>query len=215
MFLKKIWKKYAFLLLLAFVVLGLFDLRFAIGAILCMVAPIGVSFVKGRFWCGNLCPRGSFYEQVMYRFAGKKQTPAIIKSKGFRFFMVLFMLSMFGFGIVKNWGNWYGVGMVFYRIIVVTTIVGILLSLRYNHRTWCSFCPMGSLAAFVSQKRKSKRVLTISDACVSCKLCEKKCALGIVPYQYKGNVLEHPDCIQCGRCAAVCPKQAIGYDNVA
>lgn len=54
----------------------------------------------------------------------------------------------------------------------------------------------------------------MSASCVSCKLYEKKCPLGLVPYDYKGNILIHLDCIQCGKCAIACPKKAIGYDSI-
>ena len=208
-----LWKKYSFLLLIMFVIFGLFDLRFAVVAVICMAAPVAVSFFRGRYWCGNLCPRGSFYDNVMIKFTPNKPVPKFLKSTGFRAFMVVFMLSMFGFGIKQNWGNLYGIGMVFYRLIVVTTVVGIILSLFYNQRTWCSFCPMGTLSSWVSRSRKSKRVLKVSNSCVSCKLCEKKCPIGLVPYEYKGDLLSHPDCIQCGKCVSVCPKKAIGYEQ--
>ncbi|MDF2589258.1 MAG: 4Fe-4S ferredoxin, iron-sulfur binding [Anaerocolumna sp.] len=206
-----LWKKYSFIMLFAFVILSLFDFRIAIAAIICMIAPIIVSLLKGRYWCGNLCPRGSFYDNVVLKFSKKKKVPKFLKSMWFRAIMVVFMMSMFAIGISKNWGNLYGIGMVFYRIIVVTTLIGIILSLFYNHRTWCHFCPMGTIASIISRVRKSKKVLQISSSCVSCKLCEKKCPLGIVPYDYKGNILSHPDCIQCGKCISVCPKNAIGY----
>ena len=207
----KLWKKYSFLLLIVFVSLGLFDLRFAVVAVVCMVAPLVVAVFKGRFWCGNLCPRGNFYDKIVAKFSNKKSVPKFLKSSYFRAFVVLFMMSMFTIGIRKNWGDLYGVGMVFYRIIVVTTVIGIVLSLFFNHRTWCHFCPMGTLASVIARVRKSKNVLHVSETCVSCKLCEKKCSLGIVPYEYKANALEHPDCIQCGKCVAACPKDAIGY----
>lgn len=210
----KYWKKYSFMLLFIFVGLGLLDLRFALAAIVCMVAPIIVSVFKGRFWCGNLCPRGNFYDNIVSRFSKKKPVPKFLKSKFFRGFMVAFLMSMFGSGLYKNWGNLYGMGMVFYRIIVVTTIVGIVLSLFFNERSWCSFCPMGTIASVIAKVRKNKNVLHVSSSCVSCKLCAKKCSLGIVPYDYIGNVLSHPDCIQCGKCVEVCPKNAIGYDKV-
>ncbi|WMJ89936.1 4Fe-4S binding protein [Anaerocolumna sp. MB42-C2] len=210
-----IWKKYSFLLLLAFIFLSLFDLRFALAAVICMAAPIAVSFFKGRFWCGNLCPRGNFYDNVVIKISRNKKVPEFLKSVFFRAFMVVFMMTMFVLGIKNNWGNPYGIGMVFYRLIVITTIAGVMLSLLYNHRTWCHFCPMGTLASLVAGFRKSKKVLQVTSDCVSCKLCEKKCPLGIVPYDYKGNILSHPDCIQCGKCSNVCPKKAIGYDKIS
>jgi ferredoxin-type protein NapH len=208
------WKKYSYFALIAFVILGSFDLRIAIAAVVCMVAPIVVSIFKGRFWCGNLCPRGSFYDNVVSKFSNHKKVPGFLKSNAFRTVMVFFMMSMFAFGIYKNWGDFYGIGLVFYRIIMVTTIVGIILSFFYNERNWCHFCPMGTIASVISRFRKSKNVLQISKDCVTCKICAKKCSLGIVPYEYKGNVLSHPDCIQCGKCVTACPKNVIGYNKM-
>ncbi|KZL92656.1 4Fe-4S binding protein [Clostridium magnum] len=207
------WKKYSFILLIAFVLIGLIDLRFAVVAVVCMVAPIIVSVFRGRFWCGNLCPRGNFYDNVVSKFSRKRKVPKLLKSNYFRIALIIFMLSMFTLGVKQNWGNLYGIGMVFYRMIVVTTIIGIVLSLFYNERTWCNFCPIGSIAVFISKFRKNKKVLQVSSNCVSCKLCEKKCSLGIVPYEYKGDLLSHPDCIQCGKCVVACPKKSIGYDK--
>lgn len=209
-----LWKKYSYFALIAFVLLGLWDFRIAIAAVICMVAPIVVSLFKGRFWCGNLCPRGSFYDNLVTRISKNKKVPKFLKSKIFRAVMVIFVMTMFTTGIRNNWGDLYGIGMVFYRIIVVTTIVGVILSLFYNQRTWCHFCPMGTIASVISKLRRSKNVLHISADCVTCKICEKKCPIGIVPYEYKENILSHPDCIQCGKCVSACPKNAIGYNKI-
>ncbi|MCX7715782.1 MAG: 4Fe-4S binding protein [Clostridia bacterium] len=210
----KLWKKYSYLILIIFIIMGLFDFKIATFAVVCMAAPIIVSFFKGRFWCGNLCPRGSFYDSVVQIFSNKKKVPQILKSNIFRIVIVIFMMSMFGVGIYKNWGNLYGIGMVFYRMIVATTIVGIILSLFYNQRTWCHFCPMGTIASVISSFRKSKYVLHISTNCVSCKICARECPMGIMPYEYREGILSHPDCIQCGECVRVCPKDAAGYDKI-
>lgn len=122
------------------------------------------------------------------------------------------MFTMFGIGIKENWGNIEGIGMVFYRIIVITTLIGIVLSLFYNNRTWCNFCPMGSIAAFISYiKRDKNNILQVSNTCVNCKICSKKCPMGIEPYKYKGDALSHYDCIQCAKCAIACPKKSISY----
>lgn len=209
----KLWKRYSYIVLFAFLILSLFDLRFALAAIICMLGPIVVSIFKGRFWCGNICPRGSFYDNVLSKISKKKKVPKFLKSNFFRVLVIIVMMSIFAVGISKNWGNLYGIGLVFYRMIVITTIIGIVLSFFYNHRAWCNFCPMGSIAAFISKFRKSQKVLKVSSSCISCKICENQCPLGIVPYEYKGDLLSHPDCIQCGKCLTVCPKKAIGYNK--
>lgn len=61
--------------------------------------------------------------------------------------------------------------------------------------------------------RKEKKVLEVANNCVSCRICEKRCPVGISPYEYKGDVLSHPDCIQCARCVLACPKESIEYNN--
>jgi len=210
----ELWKKYSYVLLLAFIVLSLFDFRMSLLALICMIAPIIVALFRGRFWCGNLCPRGSFYDNVLSKMSKKKAVPKILKSIYFRLLVVVFMFTMFGLGLKKNWGDLVGMGMVFYRIIVMTTLVGIALSLFYNHRSWCHFCPMGSIAAFIAYFRKDKKVLEISNSCVNCKICEKKCPMGIAPQHYKNDVLSHSDCIQCAECVIACPKKCIGYDQL-
>lgn len=209
-----LWKQYSFLLLLAFLFLSLLDLRFALAAIICMAAPPLLAISRGRYWCGNLCPRGSFYDNLMSKISKKNKIPKFFKSKILRAIMVIFLLSMFFIGVIQNWGNPYGIGMVFYRIILITTVVGVILSLLINHRTWCQICPMGTLSALISKHRKNKKTLQVSSSCISCKLCSKKCPIGIAPHDYKGDHLSHPDCIQCGKCIEVCPLNMIGYNKI-
>ena len=151
---KKIWKKYSFTVLLIFMIIGIFDPRLALLAIICMSGPIIMAFYNGRYWCGNICPRGSFYDTVMNRIVKKKRpVPKLLKSTFFRILVILIMFTIFGLGIKSNWGDVSGIGMVFYRMIVATTIIGIIFSYIYTPRTWCTFCPMGSLASFVSYTR--------------------------------------------------------------
>lgn len=205
------WKKYSYWVLLAFLVGSLFDFRLSLAAIICMAAPVISAVFKGRYWCGNMCPRGSFYDNIAVKFSRGRRVPYVLKSVYFRVFVFVFMMFMFAAGIKQNWGNAAGIGFVFYRMIVVTTIIGMVLAAVYNQRTWCHFCPMGSMAALTAWFRKSKKVLRVEESCISCRMCEKKCPLGLVPYEYKGRVLSHHDCIQCGKCADICPKKSIGY----
>lgn len=206
----KIYKKYGYLLLILFLVASLFDMRWAIAAIICMLAPVVFSVIgKGRYWCGNYCPRGNFYDNILKRFSGKKKTPKFLKSTGFRIFMVAFIMFNFTVGVYKNWGNLYGIGMVFYRIIVITTIVALVLGMFYNERTWCNFCPMGSISAFITKIRGRKVNIEVSNTCVSCGLCTKVCPMGISPKEYKNGKVEDKDCILCKQCVYKCPKKSI------
>lgn len=211
-FLLKLWKKYSFIILIVFIVGGIFNIKIAMAAIVCMLGPLILALLgKGRFWCGNICPRGSFYDNIVKKVSNKRRVPRLLKLKLFRLLVIVFMFYMFGINIYMNWGNIEGVAMVFYKMIIVTTLVGLILSIFYNHRSWCNFCPMGSIAAFISYFKKDRKTLKVNSNCISCKLCQSKCPMGIVPYDYKGHILKHVDCIQCGECIKYCPKNSIKY----
>lgn len=207
-----LWKKYSYILLLLFIIIGLADFRFAIVAAVCMVGPIVLALFKGnRGWCGNFCPRGNFYDNIVSKFSNNKKTPDFMRRKFFRISITVFMLMVFIISILINWGDLYCIGMIFYRMIVMTTLIGIVLSLFYNSRIWCNFCPMGSIAALISYLKKDKKLLQVESNCVSCKLCNKKCPMNIEVHSYKGQALDNPDCIQCGKCVSICPKKSIKY----
>ncbi|AYF54087.1 4Fe-4S binding protein [Clostridium botulinum C] len=208
----KLWKKYSFIILIVFIVGGIFNIKIAMAAIVCMLGPLILALLgKGRFWCGNICPRGSFYDNIVKKVSNKRRVPRLLKLKLFRLLVIVFMFYMFGINIYMNWDNIEGVAMVFYKMIIVTTLVGLILSIFYNHRSWCNFCPMGSIAAFISYFKKDRKTLKVNSNCISCKLCQRKCPMGIVPYDYKGHILKHVDCIQCGECIKYCPKNSIKY----
>lgn len=213
-YLLKFWKKWSYVILITFLIVGVLDFRIGLIAIICMIAPIVVSIFKGRFWCGNLCPRGSFYDNVVSKFSNKRKVPKFLKSVYFRVIVTAMMLIVFTTGMVKSWGDLYGMGFVIYRLIVVTTIIGLILAPFYNERAWCNFCPMGSIAALISKFRNKKNkavILNINDSCVKCKICTKTCPMGIDVHEYRGDSLSHYDCIQCSRCVNKCPKESIGY----
>ena len=104
------------------------------------------------------------------------------------FFFMMFMLISI---TIKNWGNLYGMGMVFHRLIVITSIIGIILSF-FNHRTWCNFCPMGALSSLIAKVIGRKTNMNVGNSCVSCNLCTHLCFLKsnfLVPLQSYAKLL--------------------------
>lgn len=208
--LKKIYKKYGYIILLLYVAAAWFYRPLGVIAIICMLAPIIFALLgKGRYWCGNFCPRGNFYENVVSKLSTRHKIPKFLRSTWFRALMVLFILGNFSIGIYKNWGNPAGIGMVFYRIIIVTTIVGFILGIGFMPRTWCAFCPMGSLSAFVAKLRGRKTNIAVADSCAGCGLCSKKCPMELSPMDAKGSTVASADCILCENCVYACPKSAV------
>ena len=150
-------RPYLFWILLAFLATGLVYPAVGIIALTCMIAPVAVAPFRGRYWCGNYCPRGSFYDHVLVKLSPQRKIPAFFSHTVFRAVMVLFIMSVFTVQMIYAWGDWAAMGKVFVQIILITTIVGIVLGLIYHQRTWCSFCPMGTLASSISRRKKHSR----------------------------------------------------------
>lgn len=208
-------RPYLFWILLAFLATGLVYPAVGIIALTCMIAPVAVAPFRGRYWCGNYCPRGSFYDHVLVKLSPQRKIPAFFSYTVFRAVMVLFIMSVFTVQMIYAWGDWAAMGKVFVQIILITTIVGIVLGLIYHQRTWCSFCPMGTLASWISRRKKTLP-LAVGNSCVSCKLCTKACPMQLEPYAAKGTDegFCHSDCLKCDRCVERCPKQALQFDNL-
>ena len=177
-----------------------------------MIAPVAFAVRKGRWWCGNACPRGNFYDRILAKYSPHRPIPAFVRTKGFRIFMVCFIFAMFGIQMYRAWGDWNDMGRVFWLIILITTIVGVVLSFIYAPRTWCSFCPMGTLSSWVTPKSgklpKNYRRIIVGERCTTkCKLCSAVCPMQLKPYESRNNGegFLHPDCIKCERCVNGCP----------
>lgn len=201
---KHLWK-----LFLVFLIIGAFYPPAAVIAAICMIAPLIFAISgHGRFWCGNICPRGNFYDKVVSRFSSKRKPIILLNSKWLRVAVIAFMFTMFGSGIIAA-TSWFDAGMVFYRIIAITSIVGIGASFFFNHRAWCSVCPIGTISSSVTRKSRKGKKMLIDSKCVSCGLCTRSCPVGIEVRNYIGTNIEHSDCLVCGKCATACKKKLI------
>ncbi len=202
-----------FWILLVYLVVAFFFPVVGWLAFICMIAPVALSVFRGRYWCGNYCPRGSFYDRVISKISRHKTIPPFLRLVPFRIFMVLFIFAMFGVQMYLAWGDWAKMGGVFWNIIFVTTLVGIVLGYLYSPRAWCTFCPMGSLSAWVASRKAkpSFENIHVADSCVLCKKCAKVCPMQLKPYEAKGVEagMMDPDCIKCGVCIPKCPKGSI------
>lgn len=175
--------------------------------LLCMIAPFVVGLVRGRYWCGWMCPRGAFFDYIMGRFSRNKSAPAWLRSKPFRIGMMIFLMGMMGTQITLAWPDPVAIGRVFIMLLSVTTVVGIVLAMLYKPRTWCSFCPMGTLTSWVS---RGKRPLTVASACRNCSACAKVCPMDLTPQRPDHT---HADCIKCTRCVELCPWKSLSFEQ--
>lgn len=202
-------QRYLFWVLLVFLAVGVFFPIIGTIALMCMAAPVLLSVWKGRFWCGNYCPRGSFYDVLCGKISPHRPYPAIFRDMRLRLTVIAVLFAVFGYNFYKAWPYPEAIGALFIKMILVTTLIGIVLGLFYHERSWCAFCPMGTLSKLVAPKAATK--VYVSNACVGCGRCTKACPMLLKPYEAKGSAQGYlePDCIKCGKCRKACPKKAI------
>lgn len=212
--LKKYIHKWSWIVLLTFCITGLFYPFIGVAALICMLAPVVVSFFKGRLWCGNFCPRGSMNDIVLAKISKKLPIPKFLKKQWFKLLFLGLLMGGFTVQIFIAWGSIVAVGAVFVRMIIITTLLAILLGTIFNQRTWCTICPMGTMAHYVARiksiNRRIKHVTFDTQKCVDCKICSKNCPIGIDVLKHKENgKVTHADCLKCQVCVERCPKNSL------
>ena len=103
---KKKWHYYLWILSLTYLVLGFFNILFAWLGLLCFFIPLIISAVKGnKAYCNKYCGRGQLFSLIGGRFglSRRKDIPAWMRSKYFRYGFLAFFLAMF---LVMLWNTY-------------------------------------------------------------------------------------------------------------
>lgn len=241
-------RKYGWLLTVLIALGGRWEPKLGLLVVFIMAGLTGVSFFTGRYWCGNICPHGSLFDSVIAPISRNKKIPKLFKNKVFGAIFLIFFAWNFSNKIIKIsplWGTFDfldKLGFIFSNTYLVVLIVGGIFALTINSRTWCQFCPMGSLQKIsytvgktVGVAKNTNVLVTIEskDKCHSCGKCSRVCPFQLTPYLEfnDNNQFDNINCIKCGTCVENCPasilsikteKQAIdlkektlvlGYEN--
>ncbi len=190
---------------------GVFYPPLGISILGCMIGAIAIAPFRGRAWC-DVCPRGAFFDVVMRKFSAGRPVPAFLRGTPFRIGMVILIMTVMTVQLIGAWGDWTAVGWVFLRLLIITTLIGIVLAVPLNARTWCAFCPMGSMASWIG---KRKLPLQVDDSrCTDCGLCARVCPVGLNPAASRTvGEMQHGDCLKCMACTAQCPRAALTFER--
>ena len=211
-----VWRRWAWLGTFLIAVGGLFEPLLGLLVVGVIVGLMVMSFITGRYWCGNICTHGSFYDLILIKFSRNAKIPKFLRSNVMVvFFLVFFMFNM-GRGMVnaftaetvfrpktlffirlvdidvtKALGVLRGAGFVFVNTYWLVLVVSVCLGLIFTSRTWCHFCPMGTFQKLSYKLGKVLGANKKSDVKVS----------------VKSKML----CHSCAKCTKVCPMQLYPY----
>ena len=167
--------------------------------------------LRGRYVCGNLCPRGSFFDTFFAKFGPKRAIPVRLFGMPLRWTLMAGLMGFMVFRLAQDPSNLMHWGLVFWQMCLVTTTAALVLGVLFRPRTWCAVCPVGTVGNATGGK---KLQLSVAESCRSCSLCEKNCPMGLQIAEFKeAGAMNHPDCLQCSTCVNVCPVSALTLEK--
>lgn len=186
-------------------------LGFAVPA--AMLTGIAGGFMRGRYVCGNLCPRGSFFDRLIASLAARREIPALLRSMPLRWGVFALLMGFMAWRLAANPADLNHWGLVFWSMCAITTAVGVVLALTFHPRSWCAVCPVGTLSSAVGGGRYQ---LVIDPSCRECGKCEQSCTFDLPIVRHKGaGVVQERDCLKCSVCALSCPRGALRWPEAA
>ncbi|WP_326908065.1 4Fe-4S binding protein [Sedimentibacter sp. MB31-C6] len=224
------FRQYGWIITVLVAIGGLWEPKLGLIVVFIMAGLIATSFFGGRYWCGNICPHGSLFDKIILPISANKKIPDFIKSK--TFIIAFFLFFMFNFirkiiTISQHWGTYDifdKVGALFSNTYLMVLIVGGALAIFVNSRTWCQFCPMGTMqkishafGKFLGVAKKTEKKVTISnkDKCLNCGKCSKVCPFQLTPYlEFSDkNQFDNVNCIKCNTCVENCPVKILSLEK--
>ncbi len=219
-------KKLTWLLVPLIAAGGLYYPILGLAVIGIMFALMILSVFKGKYWCGNICPHGSLFDYALLRWSVFRQIPSFFRSPVLKWGFFAFFMAMFGYRLINTLG-FAGesvfitrLGAVFVnQYLVFPTIVGVVLAVAVNPRTWCTFCPMGTIQQVMNKLGRSLNfnqnteeyiTITNQEDCTKCGKCAQVCPMQLSPYQsWDNDQFKDMDCIKCNTCTKNCPSNLL------
>ncbi|SDK02532.1 4Fe-4S binding protein [Natronincola ferrireducens] len=150
--------KWSWIFMVLFFTLAIVDIRFGILGLLCMGTPVYLALRGGgRVHCAKYCPRGSLFGVFLDKVSFRNNLPKSFKTKTVKNIMLVWMLGMFSISLVMAGGDFTKTAFAIVRMMTVSTLVGVVMGVVFQPRSWCTVCPMGYATGLIEKNQKKSR----------------------------------------------------------
>ena len=181
---KKHWYDYLWAWTILYFTLGFFNILFAWLGMIDFLVPLFIAiFGGGKAFCNRYCGRGQLFGQLggCWKCSRNAKAPRFLASKWFRYGFLVYQTYLVAAGAESlretikllwlfrvPWGWAYTAGTAadwvaqfsfgFYSLMLTSTIIGLVVMALYKPRTWCSFCPMGTMTQTICKLREKEKL---------------------------------------------------------
>ena len=209
------------------IIQGQFVLAEQSSQILVLLITIPLTIIMGRFFCGFFCSFGAMGDLLWFiskktiksKFKIGEKADAVLKYIKYGFLLFI-IIGIWTFDIVplgSTSSPWTVFGMLtagfnlssFQYLLSVGGLLLLLIMIGslFVERFFCRYlCPLGAIFSITSRFRLFY-IKRHPDKCGSCKLCTKKCKMGIPLYKY--DKVNSGECINCFSCIENCQRNNI------
>ena len=186
----------------------------------CLPILVGFALVRGRAFCGWVCPVNLLGEAVDW-LRGKlkievSEMPLPRWTKVAVAAGVLVLSAITSIPVFESISpiGAFSRGLLFGSLLGVWTLVAIVIAeLFWGHRVWCrALCPLGGFYQVVG----TVGLLSVKidhDSCIKCNKCKKACIVdpSVLDAAIAGDAdrVASGDCMICGKCVDHCPTGSL------
>jgi polyferredoxin len=184
------------------------------------------ALLVGRLWCGWACPAAGLGE-ICFAINSK---PVHRRLNWVKWFIWIPWLILIVVMIVRAGGyqqvNFFHMTeqrisvdepqkyIIYYIVVAFFAGLGIVIGRRAGCHAICWMAPFMILGRTLRNVSKwpSLRLKAQREKCIDCKRCTQSCPMSLdVNAMVQKGTMEHSECVLCGNCVDVCPKDVIHY----
>ena len=133
---------------------GYFSPAIGLAVPVLMLLALALNVRSRRLFCSSVCPNGRALSAVAPVSKGRR-LPAFLVEPGMRRILCGFMLfCMVNLLARYGGGGIAAAGRGFWSIYLIAVGISALVGIAFKPRSWCAFCPMGTLQDTVSSLKR-------------------------------------------------------------